>query len=443
MEHTPTSADVVVVGAGLAGLAAARVLQQAGVETTVLESAGDVGGRVGTDVVDGMRLDRGFQLLNPAYPQLRAAVDLSSLQLRPYPAGVVVATGAERHRLGDPRRLPSWLLPTVQAPVGSLQAKLRFAAYAAYAGYAPAALRRRHPDEAFANALRRRRLDGPLTDRVLRPFLAGVFGEEELSTSRRYAEGVLRSFVRGTPAVPAAGMGALPRAMAGRLVPGTVHLGVRVARITDTGVETDAGPVRARIVLVATAAGAAAELLPGLAVPPGRALTTFYHRAGTAPTSSAALHVDGDRRGPVLNTSAISVVAPEYVTGPGALISSTVLGARDDAATEAEVRRHLAAIYGVDTRTWEHVRTYAVDQALPALAAPLTPMDAPRVRPGRYVAGDWRATPSQQGAVYSGREAAAAVLADLGATRGWSGGAGGAQCRGPGHGWGASPSNWR
>ncbi len=54
------SLDVIVVGAGLAGLHAALRLQAAGREVIVLEASDAVGGRIRTDEVDGMLLDRGF-----------------------------------------------------------------------------------------------------------------------------------------------------------------------------------------------------------------------------------------------------------------------------------------------------------------------------------------------------------------------------------------------
>ena len=82
--------DVVIVGAGLAGLAAARTLHRAGVQVQVLEAQDCVGGRVRTDRVDGLTLDRGFQLLNPAYPEAERVLDLKALQLRPLAAGVIV-----------------------------------------------------------------------------------------------------------------------------------------------------------------------------------------------------------------------------------------------------------------------------------------------------------------------------------------------------------------
>src|SRR3954452_5593981 len=95
--------EVLVVGAGLAGLACARRLTAAGVTVSVLEAAETVGGRVRTDVVDGFRCDVGFQLINPAYPEVRRVLDVAALRLRPLPAGVVVAP---RRRRPPPRPPP-------------------------------------------------------------------------------------------------------------------------------------------------------------------------------------------------------------------------------------------------------------------------------------------------------------------------------------------------
>ena len=50
----------VIVGGGLAGLAAATHLTSLFVPFTLVEASNRLGGRVATDVVDGYRLDRGF-----------------------------------------------------------------------------------------------------------------------------------------------------------------------------------------------------------------------------------------------------------------------------------------------------------------------------------------------------------------------------------------------
>ena len=127
--------SVIVVGAGVSGLAAARQLQAFGMPATVLEASDAVGGRMRTDVIDGFRLDRGFQLYNPSYPEGQRVLDHEALDLRPFVAGarVVLRPKGRRHvaRIADPRREPSWAVPCVRARIGSPVSTARFGAYAA------------------------------------------------------------------------------------------------------------------------------------------------------------------------------------------------------------------------------------------------------------------------------------------------------------------------
>jgi glycine/D-amino acid oxidase-like deaminating enzyme len=187
---------------------------------------------------------------------------------------------------------------------------------------------------------------------------------------------------------------------------------VTVRSVDDAGATTDDGRITADAVVVAAGPRAAAELL-GAPVPVTRSLTTFYHLAPRSPAERTLLHLDADRRGPVLNTAVLTDAAPSYAPGR-TLISSTVLGVDDSAASEQRVRIQLGAIYGTDTAGWERVAAYAIRDALPD-TPPGTPLRKPvTVRPGLYVAGDHRDTASLQGALVSGHRAAAAVLARLG-----------------------------
>ena len=87
MAEIAEDVDIVVVGAGVAGLAAARHLTGAGLRTAVLEAAPHVGGRMSTEKVDGFRLDRLGRLLSTSYPELRLTPGLDALALRPFSPG--------------------------------------------------------------------------------------------------------------------------------------------------------------------------------------------------------------------------------------------------------------------------------------------------------------------------------------------------------------------
>ena len=417
--------DVAVVGAGLAGLAAARHLLDAGVSVAVLEAGDAPGGRVRTDLADGYRLDRGFQVLNPSYPELRRVTDVSALDLHPYHPGVrVVLADGSAPVLSDPRRDPGGLVAALRAPVGSFADKARFARYALRAAVADpdgAGL----PDVPLADALAEAGVGPVLVDGVLRPFLSGVLLERELASSRRFTDPVLRSFVRGTPGLPPTGVRALPDQLAGDLPAGTVRLSASVERLLDDGVATAGGTVTARAVVVATAAPAAAELLATagatVPVPAARVVTTWYHcPTGTDPAQLAGgrpvVTVDGAGRGPVVTTSVPSAAVPGYAPPGRALVSSSVLDLATDADAERAVRAHLARLYGADTARWELVGVVAVPHAQPVMTPPL-PQEPPVRVAGRYLAGDHVAVASIQGALVSGRRAAAAALADLGVGR--------------------------
>lgn len=403
------SVDVVVIGAGIAGLSAARAIHRAGRSVLVLEAADEVGGRVRTDRVDGMLLDHGFQLLNPAYPRARTDLDLAGLDLRQFEAGAVVAHASGHFVAADPRRSPRDLPADLRIPLGTWREKAALLAWAAQVGFGPAAAIKRGPDATLAERLRRRHVHGALTDGVLRVFLAGVLGEAEFETSRRFAELVMRSFVRGTPGVPAAGMQAIPRQLAADLP--DVRLASVVAGVEGTRVLAGDASIDARAVVVAAGPVASSELL-GLAAPRMNALTTFYHRAPASPARRRMLHLDADGRGPLVNTAVMTDAAPSYAPGH-ALIASTVLGSDGSDAMQQRIREHAALIYGASTDEWEHVATYPIPNALPAMVAG-TPLRQPvLVRDGVFAAGDHRDTPSLQGALASGHRVATAVLQTL------------------------------
>jgi glycine/D-amino acid oxidase-like deaminating enzyme len=414
-DDVPAAAEVVVVGAGLAGLSCARRLARAGVDVVLLEAGETVGGRVRTDTVDGFRCDRGFQLLNPAYPEVRRELDLGALRLQSFPAALVVATGRSRRTLADPRRavglLPATVGSLLRGGVGSVREQAALGRWALRAARVPPRTLLDEPDLGWGQALTDQGVDSHLRRRVIEPFLAGVLGERDGSTSHRFTQLLVRSFVRGTPAVPWRGMQAVPDQLA-EGVP-RIHLGVRVESVEPGAVRTADREIRARCVVVATDPSTATRML---ALPPVRmrALTTFWHVSPEPPTSSGALHVDGDDRGPMVNSIVITNRAPGYSPDQRALIATTVLGEADDQGTERILRSQLEQVYGTTTQWWELVRRHVVPEALTAMEVPLRPRLPVALHPGLVVAGDHRDTASTQGAMVSGRRAADAVLADLG-----------------------------
>jgi glycine/D-amino acid oxidase-like deaminating enzyme len=421
----------IVVGAGLAGLACAADLAAAGVAVQVLEANAAVGGRMRTDQRAGFLLDRGFQVFNTSYPQVRRRLALPDLQLCPFTPGMLLHTSAGRVRFADPTRRPGQLSDVLRGRLAGPRDLAALSVLSARDMLLPARLVKRGPDRTTQAALAAAGISGELTERFFRPFLAGVFLEDELATSSRFFHLVWRSMLRGTLCLPRRGIQAVPEQLAGALPPGTVRLEKPVRELTDDGVLlTDGSQLRAATVVVATGSAEAAALLPGLSVPASRTVTTVYHAAPVSPLPEPTLLVDTERV--VLHTSVLSEVTRGYAGDGRALISTSVLGPEtghpgqdsrppgvdgdrpgpDHADLEAAIRRRLAALYQTPTDGWEHLATYTVHGALPAMTAPHPLSRRCRVAPRRYVCGDHRATGSVQGALASGARAAREILAD-------------------------------
>jgi len=326
----PAQCDVVVVGAGLAGLTAADRLTRAGLEVVVVESSDGLGGRVRTDRVDGFMLDRGFQVLNTGYPAARRILDLDALDLQKFSRAVLLHIEGRRVRIGDPRRELLALPRAITAPIGGLQSKAALAAYAGGTVGLPAGRVKGRRDLPAIEHWARHGLRGPVVDRLLRPFFSGVLLEEELTTSSRFVDLMLRMFARGSSVVPADGMQQIAEQLASRLPAGSIHLKLPALRVAAREIVTDAGVVAARAVVVAADVDSADELVGGgLERPQWNGVTTIYHAAAVAPLDEPTLLLDTDDS-PINNTVVVGGRAVVLARPPGA--GGDVAGARCSAA---------------------------------------------------------------------------------------------------------------
>jgi glycine/D-amino acid oxidase-like deaminating enzyme len=411
---TGDGVDVIVIGAGLAGLRCAGVLADAGRDVRIWEQEDDVGGRVRTDAVDGFLCDRGFQVLNPAYPELQRAVDVSALDLQPFAAGVAVRRQSNAailvHPLREPKRVPKMLTSGAIRPA-DLFALSRWVIPA----LRPGVLKKTgNSDITLKAALDKSGVRGELRQ-VIDRFLAGVLLDDTGSSSNAFALLLTRMFVLGVPALPAAGMQALPRLLAAALGD-RITLNHGVNRIERSGtrwqVSGPDGMLLAKDVVVATDPTTAASLT-GSTPPPTHGVVTDWWSSDNIPTARPMLWVDGrsDAPGPVLNTAVISAAAPGYAPQGEHLIAASALLGRDGSPPpEIATRQHAADIMGVPGGHWTLLTRSVIHHALPAQPAPLRVRRPVAIGDGLWWCGDHRDTASIQGALVSGRRTAEQIL---------------------------------
>ena len=371
---------VAIIGAGLAGLSAAITLQDAGCEVEIFESSDRVGGRVATDLIDGFRLDRGFQLINARYPELLRLNVISELDFTYASRSIDISLDEQIVSLGDPRTNP---FSAFNSATGSIFTKLNFMSYL----FSSSASGRSVEDELLRF--------GALYQRVLKPFLSGVFLTAPANVDAVTGKEIVRSFISGKPGLPALGAGELAHALGRRVK--AIHLNSRIDSLTQ---------VQADAVIVTTDLTTAAQLLDIPNVPKLATSTTWYHEVPFEMTQSNRLLIDGQARGPVINSIAISNMVPTYAPLGKTLLSSTTI----EFASESEVRRHLATLWGTSTSDWSLIAKYEIPKSLPIFEVGARGVHSAKIADNLFVAGDYRTAPSQNGALLSGRLAAQELL---------------------------------
>ena len=409
----PSRAEVVVVGAGLAGLSAAVRLHEAGRDVHVLEAGGSPGGRLATARVDGFLVDRGFQVLNTGYPRVAADLDLDALDLGWFWTGAVLWVDGRAHSVADPRAHPTLAAGTALAPLGSPLRKAAIAAFSARAGYSPVRRLLRSRDRPAEEALRAAGVGDEALERFFRPFLSGVLLEDRLETSSRYLDLLWRSFVRGRIGLPATGMQAVGEQLAARLGEQRLHVHTPAVEVSGSRVRTAEGSVLADAVVVATDPGTASRLLPAITASAPRQVTSHLHVLPASPWPHPLI-VLGQPGGRLVNSVVVSDAQPAYSPDGRALVASSTLAP----TTEAEVREEVARAHGVATTDLAPLTSVTVTGAQPAATPPLDHRRPVDLGDGLFVCGDHRDTPSIQGAMASGARTARAVLRRLAGARG-------------------------
>ncbi|MCB1210438.1 MAG: FAD-dependent oxidoreductase [Verrucomicrobiales bacterium] len=412
------SPEIVIVGAGLSGLACGRMLSRACVPFQIIEAADAAGGRLRTDEVEGFRLNRGFHRFLPAYPEARRVLDYDALDLRSFYHGLDIFLRGRFHRVADPLHHP---MDAFRAATQDGLVKWRDRWYLLLLRKEALGVKqiaRWLPEMQTEEYLRESGISDQFLNEVLRPFFSGMFLETDLRTSVRMFLFLFSMLQRGGLALPAAGIQAIPDQIASKLPAGALRLNAAAKSVRPGEVILESGEsIKAKAIVLATGEETAFRLRGGAEkAVRSRAETCLYFAADQVPGVDAIQCVDGDGRGPVNTACVLSRVVPGYAPKGQHLVAASVIGAPYSEDLERVVREHLTQWFGPMAQSWRHLRTYKTRAAMPEdrqLNLGSGPLPA-MLESGLFQCGDYCEDATPNGALLSGRRAGEAVMKALG-----------------------------
>ena len=393
-----------IIGAGLSGLTAGKLLNERGIDFKIIEKSDRVGGRVKSDFEDGYIFDHGFQVLLTSYPQAKKHLDLMKLSLGHFePGAEIYNKKGHSFKVGDPLRRPSSLFETLGAPMGGLIDKLKI-------------LSLRLSTDGKSLTTMDYLKDFGFSDKAINnffiPFFSGIFLEKELKTPADYFLFLYKKFGEGLASLPEKGMQDISSQLSSSFN-NKIVLNESVQEITahKDGVKviTSNENYEFEKVILAVDALTANNLLKlDFAPKKERSVQTVYFSAPKFKQSKKNLLLNSTGIGRVNHIAFLSQTQKSYAPAGKELISVNIL---DSEPIDLEKIRDEIMSWELDLGTdWSFLKTYFIKYAQPDSTFAGEFEDRFE---NIYLAGDYTQTASIEGAMKSGELAAKKVIGKL------------------------------
>ena len=399
-----------IVGAGISGLVAAIVLEENGYRPHIFEKSDRVGGRVKTDVENGIVLDRGFQVLLEAYPMAQKYLNYKKLDLQQFLPGSIIFDKNKIKKFGDPLRDPSFLFHTAFSNLATLGDKLKVFQLNKELKQKKIAKIFNEKETDTLHYLRNRGFSEKVITQFWQPFFSGIFLETKLETSSRMFEFIFKMFAEGQASVPKLGIEAIPKQLKSKLKKSIFHFNVNVDKVDNSGLHIDGLPsITSDFTIIATEADHMINNLRNQAMK-WKSCQCFYFETENKVINETLIGlIPGNHL--VNNLHYVSALT----SNSKHILSVTVVDNRslkEDRLVE-KVTNELNRLCGIKVKA--HLKTVTIPKALPNLAGVEydIPASQTQLLDNVFLAGDVTLNGSLNAAMLAGERAAEGVLSKM------------------------------
>ena len=405
------SPSIHIIGGGISGLIAARVLEEHGLSATIIEATDRLGGRVKTDVVDGYSLDHGFQVLLTAYPAAKKYLDFDALELQEFLPGSAIFKNGKQKIIGDPLRNLSLLLPTLFSGIGTVNDKVKILAL-------NRRLKKKSIQNIFAEKEQTTRVylenigfSEAIITNFFTPFFSGIFLENKLETSSRMFEFVYKMFGEGNAALPKDGIQAIPKQLFEKLKSTTFIFNTKVKSVENGSIKLESGEtLKSNFTIIATQASGLVSNLKNQATQ-WKSCDTLYFEVAKREIKKPLIGLIAAHNA-LINNIFYHTSLQTSATATKELLSVTVVDKQNltNRQLVTEVQKELKELCNIDSCTF--IKQYNIPMALPNLQDiqyEMLPSET-RLTETIFLAGDTQLNGSLNAAMIAGERAALEVI---------------------------------
>ena len=400
--------SIVIVGGGIAGLQAANILQNKGLDFILIEKSMSLGGRVQSEEFQGYILDHGFQVLQTAYPEVQRSLQISKWDLSYFQSGAYVLNEGKFKPFLNPLKSPLLFLKNIDSAGATIFDffKLALIWLKTQGSISPI----NSDPESTSELISRYRFSEKFQCNFLRPFFAGIFLDDQLSPPASLFFYYMKQFLEGKAALPKNGIGDIALDLASGIPKEKIMTGVWVTEIKGKTLQlSNDETVHFDQLVLATDPKQACELLK-IDFPPQAhfgSKTFYFSMDKKLETFLLLIHLMPLYSSPLLHFSCLSQVNPALAPEGKHLISATSL--QMDLA-DKEVAEELARVLDLSPNDFIFLKSFSIPHSLYKLgcfAEVCQKAEAKNI----MLAGDYTLFPSLQAALSSGRKAAEKIVA--------------------------------